>query len=155
MTPLQKISDWFLNLDYDIQNELLCLCYLFHYENEVAKEYDNEKRVENFVSYLNVDSKDTSEIVTRTLFTTQLFDFAFIGRNTEAGWDKSLDNNLDAKNSLTKKGINTSFIDTVLSDWQHRKYLWINLSKSWEEMKTEHLTIEKVNKWYFYSILKE
>ena len=128
MTPLQKISDWFLNLDYDIQNELLCLCYLFHYENEIAKEDDDKKRVENFVSYLSVNSKATSEIVTRTLFTTQLFDFVLIGRNTEAGWDKSLDNNLDAKNSLTEKGINTSFIDNVLSDWQHRKYLWINLS---------------------------
>lgn len=155
MTPLQKISDWFLNLDYDIQNELLCLCYLFHYENEIAKEYDDKKRVENFVSYLSVDSQATSEIVTRTLFTIQLFDFALTGRNTEADWDKSLDNNLDAKNSLTEKGINTSFIDNALSNWQHKKYTWINLSKSWEEMKMEHLTIEKVNEWYIDSILNK
>jgi hypothetical protein len=152
MTPLQKILDWFLNLDYDIQNELLSLCDSFHYENEIKNEYDSKTKVDNFISYLNLDSKATSEIVTRTIFTTQLFDFALIGRSTEAGWNKALDNNLDAKNSLAEKGINSSFIDDGLSEWQTRKYLWINLSKSWEEMKTEYLTIEKVKEWYFRSI---
>lgn len=152
ITPLQKILSWFKELDKEVQIELVSLCYLFHYDSEIRDERNLDIRIEKLISYLNSESIDEREIVARTLFTTQLFDVAFNGRSTEADWDKSFDNNLDAKNLLTKKGIPSDFIDNVLSDWQNRKYLWINLSNSWEEIKVNSLSIDEIERWYFSTL---
>ncbi len=151
-TPLTYILEWFQSLEKEIQRELLDLCYLFHYKENIKAEYDYEKRIINFIDYLDSKSIDKNEVITRTLFTKNLFDFAFNGRDTEEGWDNSMDKNLDARSRLTEEGKSGEFIDKILEDWQSRKYFWINLANSWEKIKEEYLKNSDLDNWWVLNL---
>ena len=146
-TPLTNILEWFQSLEKEIQRELLDLCYLFHYEENIKAEYDYKKRIINLTDYLDSKPLDKNVIITRTLFMKNLFDFAFNGRDTEEGWDNSMDKNLEARNRLTEEGKSGEFIDKKLKDWQSRKYFWINLAGSWEKLKEDYLKNSDLNIW--------
>jgi len=151
-TPLSIVLEWFQSLDEEIQNELLSLCILFHYDADIRNEYVSEEKIKKIKNYLNENSLSNNEIITRTLFITQLFDYAFDGRDNEEDWDKSMDRNLDARNKMVEQGHSGDFIDNTLENWQHRKYFWIKLASEWKVLKSENLEISKLNKWWMNNI---
>lgn len=150
-TPLKKILEWFQPIEKDIKIELLYLCDGFHYDESIRKEYDGEKKIENFVAFLNNDFLSAEEVITRSLFTIGLLDFAFCGRDTEEGWDKTMDRNLDVRNRLTARGFSGENLDKALEGWQSRKYFWIDLANSWYELKDNHLTTSDLSQWHLFN----
>lgn len=147
-SPLFKLLEWFQALDQEIQMELLSLCLVFHYDNEIKSLINQDERREKFLAYLDSSRLSNNEIITRALFVTQLFDIAFVGRDTEDGWDNAMNVNLDARNRLISRGQFGEFIDDALKGWQTRKYLWINLAKQWNEVKRQHLDVIQLDEWY-------
>ena len=152
--PLTQILDWFLQIDTEIQNDFVHIACYFHPDEELRKEFDSEEKTQKLVTYLSSSSLTHDEIIRRTLVTVGLFDMAFVGRDTEQGWDKAMDNNLDARSRMVAKGMSGDFIDKALENWQHRKYSWIHLAKSWNELKNSYLTPEIISEWYFSAILR-
>ena len=147
-TPLSIILQWFESLDEEIQDELLSLCMLFHYDDDIRSEYVSAEKIKKIKNYLNDNSLSNNEIITRTLFITRLFDYGFNGRDNEEDWDKSLDRTLDARNKMVERGHSGDFIDNTLKNWQQRKYFWIKLASEWELIKAENLEISELNKWW-------
>ncbi|CAM3163944.1 hypothetical protein [Flavobacterium frigoris] len=151
-TPLSIILEWFHSLDEKIQDELLSLCLIFHYDESIRNEHISAEKINKIKNYLNDNSLTNNEIITRALFITRLFDYAFNGRDNEEDWDESMDRNLDARNRMVQKGHSGDFIDNALEDWQHRKYFWINLASSWNKLKVEYLEISKLEKWWMQNL---
>jgi hypothetical protein len=151
-SPLLKISQWLREYEEEIQSELLNLCYLFHYDINIRSEHNPTEKLAKIFQYLDSPDVAPNDVITRTLFMTQLFDFAFEGRDTEEGWDKSMDLNLDARNRMVERGEPGEFIDNSLKDWQERKYFWINMAKSWSNLKDQYLSLSELNNWWFNNL---
>lgn len=154
-TPLDKIREWYISMPHDTQIELSALSFLLHYDNGIKEEYDDEKRNEKFILFMTPTGLDGFEVISRTLFMMNLLDFSLFGRDTEEGWDETLDRNLDTRNSFTEKGMSPDFIDKMLSTWQDRKYHWIGISNVWKETKEKYLNGKELNRYFFTSSMKK
>ena len=150
MNPLEIILKWFDSQDQEIKYELVSLSSHFHFDREIENQVKKEDQVKKFREYLIFKNLDKIESVQRTLFIIKLIDFAIEGRDSESGWTKTMDKNLELRSRMAEKGVPTKIIDDFLATYNSRKDTWIELSAEWNEMVNNELSNENIADWYFW-----
>jgi len=154
MNPLERISAWLDTLSIELQNELIGLFSIFHPDIKVsACESDNYAAA--FKEYLTVDPTKDVEIVRRALLSIGLIDIALSGRNTQSGWDNSVDLHLGVASRMQEKGISTDISNTFFETLNDRKKIWFDMDKSWESLKAAELSKSSIFDWWSYQVIEQ
>lgn len=155
MNPLAKIEKWFCSQTEEIQLEIADLAGHFQSDNISSAKSNKDKRIKEFLDYIDSSELEDKEIVKRTLWITRLLTFAFSGRDTQQSWTDALDHYLSFRSKLKHENRPTEAADKILRNFPERKEQWLAICTSWEKLNSRQLTDKQISDWYFLQAIEK
>jgi len=147
-TPLELIANWLLSLDSESMDHLISLAAHFHQDENIHINTGTDLGRKLFFDYLGDKTVANREIITRTLFTIKLIDFALSGKDTEEGWTDFFDRMLAMRSMALERAMDISLYDKKLNSFQDDKEKWLSIAHSWLILKSDSLNDKNIMNWY-------
>lgn len=147
MSPLDKLSFWFMALPESTQDEFLALIRYYHPDERLAMAGTEECR-RLFFEYMDSSCIERLDALKRVLYLTSLVDFCFAGKDTEAGWERQMDVVLAARSRALDEGRPLAFHDDFLDNYANKKAYWLQLAAEWNEFRSSEMSNIKLSDWY-------
>lgn len=145
---LDPIAEWLLSLDTDSMDHLISLAAHFHSDENIYINTGTDLGSSLFFEYLKGNTLAKREIVSRTLFTIKLIDFALSGKDTEEGWTEFFDRMLAMRSMALERAMDISLYDKKLNSFQDDKEKWLSIAHSWLLLKSDTLSDKNIMNWY-------
>lgn len=153
MNPLDRVKEWFMAQDVDIQNQLIWDIMLFHEDEDVRKDPEPARSV-YFREYMNSEDLSPVENARRALFMTKLIDFVLASKDSDEDWEFTLDMYLSTRQRAVEQGQSTEYADKQLDNFHEKKARWMRIARKWNTYKINELDDNKIWMWSMYGFVK-
>jgi hypothetical protein len=160
MNPIQKLKEWFDSEPKEVQDQLAFMGFYLPTLNPIPeippppvlgqrdKEIADEPS-DRMITLLNTNAESNAEeIVLKAMTIFSLFDATISKMDNEADWDEAVNNNIETAARLKEKNINTAVEDAFFENLDHRKKLWFEVGRRWNNFKNSNVSPKLIIRWW-------